>query len=92
MLEESFKPTVMFFRLTNFLVTFQTMTNKILLDLINTREVTSLIDNIIVETEKEEEYDEVVKKVVKRLAENYLYIKSKNQHHSIYKQIDEQNA
>ena len=77
MLEESFKPTVMFFRLTNFLVTFQTMTNEILQDFINTREVASLINDIIVETE-EKEHDEVVKEVVKRLAENYLYIKPKN--------------
>jgi len=35
----------------------------------------SSVDNIIVETEEEEEHDEVVEEVVKRLAENYLYIK-----------------
>jgi len=43
--------------------------------LINIREVTSFIDNVIVETKEEEEYNEVVKKVVKRLVENDLYIK-----------------
>jgi len=35
-LERSFEPTVMFFRLTNSLVMFQTMMNKLLQDLINT--------------------------------------------------------
>ena len=64
----------MFFRLTNSPAIFQIIINKILWDLINTREVTSFIDNVIVETE-EEEYNEVVKKVVKRLVENDLYIK-----------------
>jgi len=48
--------------------------NKILQNLINTEEVVSFIDNMIVKTE-EEEYNEVVKKVVKRLIENNLYIK-----------------
>jgi len=43
--------------------------------LINTREVASFIDNVIVEIEKEKEHDKVVKKVVKRLVENNLYVK-----------------
>jgi len=47
-LEESFEPTVMFFRLTNFSAMFQTMMNKILQDLINTGNVASFIDNVIV--------------------------------------------
>jgi len=34
----------------------------------------SFIDNVIIGT-KEEEYDELVKEVVKRLAENDLYMK-----------------
>ena len=75
-LEELFEPMIMFFRLTNSLVIFQMMMNKILQDLINTREVASFIDNVIVETEKEKEHDEVVEEeVVKRLAENNLYVK-----------------
>ena len=73
-LEELFKPTVMFFRLTNSLATFQ-MINKILQNLINTGEMVSFIDNVIVRTEEKEGYDEVVEKVVKRLVENNLYIK-----------------
>ena len=56
---------------------FQTMMNKILQDLINTEEVASFINNVIVGTEKEKKYDEVVEKVVKRLAENNLYVKLK---------------
>ena len=49
--------------------------NKILQDLINTGEVASFIDNVIVETEEEKEHDEIVEEVVKRLAENNLYVK-----------------
>jgi len=45
--------------------------------LINTGEVASFIDNILVRIEEEEGYDEVVKEVVKRLVENDLYVKLK---------------
>ena len=48
--------------------------NEILRDLINTGEVASFIDDIIVKTE-EERHDEVVEEVVKRLVENDLYMK-----------------
>ena len=65
----------MFFKLTNSPAIFQTIINKILWDLINTREVVSFINNMIVGIEKTEEHDEVVDEVVKRLAENNLYIK-----------------
>jgi len=51
-LEGLFKSTVMFFRLTNLPATFQTIMNKILCDLINTRKVASFIDNIIIEIEE----------------------------------------
>jgi len=47
--EISFEPTVIFFGLTNLSVTFQTIINKILQDLINIRKVESFIDNIIIE-------------------------------------------
>jgi len=43
--------------------------------LINTGEMVSFIDNVIVRTEEKEGYDEVVEKVVKRLVENNLYVK-----------------
>ena len=65
----------MFFGLTNFLAIFQTMMNKILCNLINTGKVESFIDDVIVGTEKEEGYNEIVEEIVKRLAENDLYVK-----------------
>ena len=71
----SFKPTVMFFGLTNSPATFQTMMNEILQDLINTSKVASFIDNVIIGIKMEEEHDELVEEVVKRLAENNLYVK-----------------
>jgi len=43
--------------------------------LINTKEIASFINNIIVEMEEEKGYDEVVEEVMKRLVENNLYIK-----------------
>ena len=49
--------------------------NKILQNLINTGEVASFIDNVIIETEEEERHNEVVEEVVKKLAENNLYVK-----------------
>jgi len=74
-LKESFKPMVIFFSLMNLLTIFQVIINEILQELINTREVASFIDNMIVWMEEEEEHDKVVKEVVKRLAENDLYVK-----------------
>jgi len=65
-LEVFFEP-VMFFSLMNLFATFQMMINKILWDLVNTREVVSFIDNMIIGTKK--------KVVVKRLVENDLYVK-----------------
>ena len=56
-------------------MTFHTMMNKILWNFINTREVASFIDNMIVKTEKEKGYNEIVEEVVRRLAENDLYVK-----------------
>jgi len=75
--EGLFELTVMFFGLTNSLVTFQAMINEILQNLINTGEVASFIDDIIVGMEKEEEHNEVVEEVVKQLVKNDLYIKPK---------------
>ena len=51
--------------------------NEILWNLINTREVASFINNVIVGTEEKEkeEHDKVVEEVVKMLAENDLYMK-----------------
>ena len=74
-LERSFKPMVMFFWLTNSPATFQAMMNKLLRDLINTGKVAVFIDDVIVGTKTEEEYDQLVGEVIKRLEENNLYVK-----------------
>ena len=74
-LEGSFEPTIIFFGLTNSPATFQIMMNEIFQDLINTGEVVSFIDNIIIEMGEEKGYDEVIEEVVKRLVENNLYVK-----------------
>ena len=65
----------MFFGLTNSPAIFQIMINKILQDIINIGEVESFIDNVIVETNEKKDHDEVVEEVVRRLAENDLYVK-----------------
>ena len=72
--EGSFELIVMF-KLTNSPVTFQTMMNEILWNLINTGKIASFIDNVIIGTEMKEGHDEIVEKVVRRLAENNLYVK-----------------
>ena len=73
--EGLFELTVIFFGLINSLATFQTIMNKILQDLINTSQVASFIDNIIIGTETEEWHNKLVEEVVKRLAKNNLYVK-----------------
>jgi len=73
--EGSFKPTVMFFGLTNSPVTFQAMMNKLLRDLINMGKVAAFIDDVIVGTETEEGHNEIVVEIIKRLEENDLDVK-----------------
>ena len=71
----SFELIVIFFGMTNLPATFQEIMNEILRDIINKGKVVAFVDNILVETETEEEYDEIVEKVLKRLEENGLYVK-----------------
>jgi len=73
--EESFEPTVMFFELTNSLAMFQAMINELLRNLMNTGKVVVFIDDVIIGTGEEEEHDELVAEVIKRLEENDLYVK-----------------
>jgi len=75
MLEGSFEPMVMFFGLTNSPATFQAMMNELLRDLINIGKVAAFIDDMIVGTETEEEHDEIVAEIIRRLEENDLYVK-----------------
>ncbi len=53
------------------------MMNKILQDFINTGKVVSFIDDVIIRMDGEEGHDKLVEEVVKRLAENNLYVKTK---------------
>ena len=49
--------------------------NELLKDLINMIKVGSFIDNVMVGTESEKDNDELVKEILRRIEENYLYIK-----------------
>ena len=73
--EGSFEPMVIFFGLTNSPAMFQTMMNKLLRDLTNTGKVAVFIDDVIVGTETEDRYDEIIVEVIRRLEENDLYVK-----------------
>jgi len=70
-----FEPTVMFFGMTNLPATFQTMINEILKDMINEEKVVAFVDDVLVGTETEEEHDEVMEEVLRRLEKNNLYVK-----------------
>jgi len=71
----AYKPTVIYFGLTNFSATFQTIINDLFHDIINQGNITTFIDNIIVATDTKKEYDELVKKVLNKLKENDLFVK-----------------
>jgi len=49
--------------------------NKILRDLINEGKIVVFVDDVLVGTETEEGHDEIVKKILRRLEENNLYVK-----------------
>jgi len=70
-----YEPTVMYFELTNSPATFQTMMNNLFRDLINQGDTATFIDDILVATDTEEEHDELVEEVLKRLEENNLFVK-----------------
>ena len=71
----SFKPTVMYFRLTNSPATFQTMMNDLFRDMINKGDVATFIDDVLVATEIKEEHDDIVEEVLRCMEENDLYVK-----------------
>ena len=68
----------MFFGLTNSLVTFQTMMNELLRDLINTGKVVAFINDIIMGTDTKKKHEKIVAEVIRRLEENDLYVKPEN--------------
>jgi len=65
----------MFFGLTNSPAMFQAMMNELLRDLINTGEVATFIDDVIIGMKTEEGHDKIVVEVIRRLEENNLYVK-----------------
>jgi len=72
----AYEPTVMYFGLTNSSATFQIIMNNLFHNMINQGNTVIFIDDIIVATETEEGYDEIVEKVLKKqLEENNLFIK-----------------
>jgi len=60
-----YKPTVMYFRLTNFSATFQTIINDLFCDMINQGNTATFIDNIIVAIETKEGHNKIVEEVLK---------------------------
>jgi len=71
----AYKPTVMYFGLTNSPTTFQAMMNDLFRDLINQGDTATFIDDILVATDTEEGHDELVEEVLRRLEENDLFVK-----------------
>jgi len=65
----------MFFGLTNSPAMFQAMMNDLLRDLVLEEKIAVFIDNVMVATETEEGHDEIVEEVLRRLEENYLFVR-----------------
>jgi len=70
-----YEPVVMFFGMTNSPVTFQSIMNEILRDMINEGRVVAFVNNMLIETETEKRHDAIVEEVLRRLEENDLYVK-----------------
>ena len=74
--EGVFEPIVMFLRLTNLLVAFQAIMNNFLRDMIETGDIAVLIDDVMAGTVTEEGHNEIMEKVLRRIAKNNLFVKS----------------
>ena len=66
------------------------MMNKILTDLINEKKVTTFVNDVLVRTETEKRHDEIVKKVLRRLKKNDLYVKPEKLTTEYRKDVPEQ--
>jgi len=71
----AYEPTVIYFGLTNFPTTFQTMMNDLFWDLINQGDTTTFINDILVAIDIEEGHNELVEEVLRRLEKNNLFVK-----------------
>ena len=74
--ESVYELTVIFFRLTNSPATFQTIINDLLKNLIEIGDVAAFIDDVIVGMEIKKEHNDIVEEVLRRMAENDLFVKS----------------
>ena len=75
MLESIFKLTVIFFGLTNLSVTFQTIINDLLRDMIEAKDVAIFINDVIIKMETKKEYDDITKEMLRRIVENDSFVK-----------------
>jgi len=73
--EGLFEPMVMFFELTNSLITFQVMMNDLVRDLVVEEKVAVFIDDMMIATETEKGHHKIVEEVLRRSEENDLFIK-----------------
>ena len=71
-----YKYQVMSFRLTNTSTTFQELINHVLYDYLN-EFIIVYLNNILIFSETEKKHKKYVKKVLKKLQEKNLYLKSK---------------
>jgi len=69
-----FEPLVMFFGMTNSLVTFQTMMNDIFQDLIAEGIMVVYLDDILIFTRTEEEHAKAIRRVLQVLQEHKLFL------------------
>ena len=70
-----YEPTVMFFGLTNSPATFQALMNSIFADLISAGKVAVYLDDILIFTDTLQDHRKIVNEVLKRLADNDLYLR-----------------
>ena len=75
MLESAFELIVIFFELTNLPVTFQVMMNNLLRNIIEAKDVARFINDVMIGMETEKKHDKIVKEVLRRMAENDLFVK-----------------
>ena len=71
-----FEPLVMFFGLTNSPATFQTMMNHLFKELIDEGVVAVYMDDILIFTETLEHHQQIVRRVLKIMRDNQLFLKA----------------
>ena len=74
--ESAFEPIVMFFGLTSLSAIFQPMINDLLRDMIKAGDIAAFINDVMVGIETEEEHENIVEEVLRKIVENDLFVKS----------------